>query len=178
MAFWVFLGVLLPLLTGWAAEKKPPLMGKTGKGEKPLFDQPIRITSQQLEADNKNQVIIITGSVVARQGDLIIHSDAAQVYYEKKEEGNEVREIVATGNVKIQQGDRVATGQRAVFITSEQKIILTGHPRVWQGKDMVSGEKIMVLLAEDKSFVEGGPDRRVEVIFYPKGEGGASKGKP
>lgn len=159
---------------GDAAERKPLNLGGGGKGGS---DQPLRITSEQLEADNKNQLITFTGKVVAKQGEMTIYADVAQVYYEKKQEGNEIREIVATGNVKIHEGERVATGQKAVFQNAEQKITLTGQPKVWQGKDMVSGEKIIVLLEEDKSFVESGPDRRVEVIMYPKGEG-APKGKP
>lgn len=169
---------LPPLLPGWAAEKKPFLLGKAGKGESPSPSQPLRVTSNQLEADNKNQVITFTGKVVARQGEITIHADMAKVFYEKREEGNEVREIVATGNVKILQGDRVATGQKAVLYNEEQKIVLTGQPRVWQGKDMVSGDKITVLLEEDRSLVESGPDRRVEVILYPRGEGGGKKEKP
>jgi lipopolysaccharide export system protein LptA len=174
----VFFCLQAPILPGWAAEKKPTPLGKTSQEGGALSSQPLRITSQQLEADNKKQVIIFTGNIIARQGDLVIHADAARVYYEKKEEGNEVREIVATGNVKVHQGDRIATGQKAQFLNREQKIILTGEPRVWQGKDMVSGEKITVLLEEDKSLVESGPDRRVEVILYPKGEAGKAKGKP
>jgi lipopolysaccharide export system protein LptA len=177
-AMGVFFWLLPPLLSGWAAEKKPTLLGKSAQEGVVSSAQPLRITSQQLEADNKNQVIIFTGNIIARQGDLVIHADVARVYYEKREEGNEVREIVATGNVKIHQGDRVATGQRAQFLNGEQKIVLTGQPRVWQGKDMVSGEKITVLLEEDKSLVESGPDRRVEVILYPKGEASKAKGKP
>jgi lipopolysaccharide export system protein LptA len=174
----VSLWFLPPLLSGWAAEKKPSLLGKVGKGESPSSGQPLRVTSHQLEADNKNLVITFTGKVVARQADMTIHADEAKVFYEKKEEGNDVREIVATGNVKILQGERVATGQKAVFYNGEQKIVLTGQPRVWQGKDMVSGDKITVLIEEDKSLVGSGPDRRVEVILYPRGEGGAKKEKP
>jgi lipopolysaccharide export system protein LptA len=173
-----FLLWLLPLLIpGWAAEKKSLLSGRAGKGGASSA-QPLRITSHQLEADHKNQVITFRGNVIARQGDVTIHADTARVFYEKKEEGNDVREIVAEGNVKIHQEDRVATGQKAIFFNREQKIILTGEPRVWQGKDMVSGEKITVLLEEDKSLVESGPDRRVEVILYPRGEGGVKKGRP
>jgi lipopolysaccharide export system protein LptA len=163
---------------GWAAEKKSDFLGKTGEAGGRGSNQPLRITSQQLEADHKNSVIIFSGNVVAKQGKMTIYADVARVYYEKKEEGNEIREIVATGNVKIQEVDRLATAQKAVFTNSEQKIVLTGHPKVWQGKDMVSGEKIIVLLEEDKSFVESGPDQRVEVFFYPKGEPPAGKGKP
>jgi len=162
----------------WGAEKKPIFLGKAEKGEGLSSGQPLRVTSQHLEADHKKQVIIFRGNVVAKQGEMTIYADLAQIYYDKKEEGNEVREIVALGNVKIRQGDRVATGQKGVFLNGEQKIILTGNPRVWQGKDMVSGERITFLLEEDKSIVEGAPDRRVEVIIYPKGEGSSKKGKP
>jgi len=166
----ILLALILPAIeASWGIEKNPSFPGQTQKGENPGSEHPLRITSQQLEADNKNMVIIFRGSVVARQGDMTIYADVTQVYYEKREEGNEVREIVATGNVKIQEGDRLATGQRAVFINAEQKIILTGQPKIWQGKDMVSGEKIIVLLREDKSFIESGPGQRVEVVFYPKG---------
>jgi lipopolysaccharide export system protein LptA len=160
------------------AEKKPFLFGKGDQRGRGGVGQPLRITSQQLEADNKNRVIIFTGNVVAKQGEMTIYADVTQVYYEQKEEGNEVREIVATGNVKIQEGDRLATGQKVVFTNSDQKIVLTGQPKLWQGKDMVSGEKITVLLEEDKSFVESGPDRKVEVILYPKGEPRAGREKP
>ena len=153
---------------GWAVEKKPALLGQSEKKSSMRSNEPLRITSQQLEADNKNMVITFTGKVVARQGEMTIYADGAQVFYEKKEEGNEVREIIATGNVKIQDGERLATGQKAVFTNGDQKIVLTGQPKVWQGKDMISGDKIIVLLDEDKSFVESSPERRVEVILYPK----------
>ena len=162
----------------WAAEKKPGFLGKAGEAGGRSADQPLRVTSQQLEADNKNSIVIFSGNVVAKQGKVTIYADSARVYYEKKEEGNEIREIVATGNVKIQEADRLATSQNAVFTNADQKIVLTGQPKVWQGKDMVSGEKITILLEEDKSFVESGPERRVEVIFYPKEEQRPEKRKP
>jgi len=173
-------GVLFFLAAGiaWGADKKPLDLGKIGGAEGRGFDQPLRITAQELEADNKNRVITFKGKVEARQGGLTIRADTAQVFYEKKEEGNDIREVVATGNVKVQEGDRLATAQKAVFLNREQKITLTGQPKVWQGKDMVSGDRIIVLLGEEKSFVESGPDRRVEVILHPKGEGRPGKGAP
>ena len=169
--------VFLPWASSWGAEKKSIFLEKTGKGDSRRSDQPLRISSQALEADNKNMVILFTGNVVAKQGELTIHADKAQVVYEKKEGGNEIREIVASGNVKIYEGDRLATGGKAVLNNREQKIILTEQPKVWQGKDMVSGERITVFLNEDKSIVEGGPDRRVEVILYPKSESVPGEGK-
>ncbi len=166
----IFLAFFLPRTCGWGAEKNLIFPGEIGKGESRRSDQPLRISSQVLEADNKNMVITFRGKVLAKQGDLAMHADVARVYYERKGEGTEIREIVASGNVKIYEGDRLATGNKAVLNHREQKIVLTEQPKVWQGKDMVSGEKITILLREDKSIVEGGPDRRVEVILYPKNE--------
>jgi lipopolysaccharide export system protein LptA len=173
----VLLAVFFPWASGGGAEKKSIFIEKAGKGPGLRSDQPLRITSQALEADNKNMVILFTGNVVAKQGDLTIHADKVQVYYEKQEGGNEIREIVALGNVKIYEGDRLATGNKAVLDNREQKIVLTEQPKVWQGKDMVSGEKITVFLNEDRSIVEGGPERKVEVTLYPKSESPAGEGK-
>ncbi len=178
-----FLSLLFGVLfltagAGWGGEKNL-LSSEKSKGiEGRRFTQPLRITSQQLEADNKNRVITFRGKVEAKQGEMTLTADVAQVFYEKKEDGNEIREIVATGNVKMHEGERLATGQKAVFVNAEQKIILTGEPRIWQGKDMVSGERIVILLEEEKSLVESGPDRRVEVILHPKEEGRPGKGTP
>jgi len=166
----------LPRTSG-GAEKKSFFPGEIRKGESQRSDQPLRVTSQVLEADNKNMVILFKGNVLAKQGDLTIQADMARVLYEKKEGGTEIREIIASGNVKIYEGDRLATGNKAVLNNREQKIVLTEQPKVWQGKDMVSGEKITVFLNEDKSIVEGGPDRRVEVILYPKNETLPGEGK-
>jgi lipopolysaccharide export system protein LptA len=162
--------ILIFLCPAAGGAEKKSLFGSAGKSDGRRAEQPLRITSQQLEADNKNQVIIFKGKVVARQAEVTLYADVAHVYYERKEEGNEIREIVATGNVKMQQEDRLATGQKAVFTNADQKIVLTGDPKVWQGKDMVSGEKIIVLLDEDKSYVESGPEQKVEVVLYPKGD--------
>ncbi len=159
------------------AEKRSIFPGEIGKSDSSRSDQPLRVTSQVLEADNKNMVILFKGNVLAKQGDLTIQADVARVQYEKKDGGTEIREIVASGNVKIYEGDRLATGNKAVLNNREQKIVLTEQPKVWQGKDMVSGEKITVFLNEEKSIVEGGPDRRVEVILYPKNETLPGEGK-
>ena len=159
-------------------EKLPLQWGKTNQGDRRLGDQPLRITSDQLEADHKEGLITFTGNVIARRGEMTIYARQATVRYEKKPEGNEVREIVATGDVKIHQEDRVATAQKAVFFNEEQKIVLTGQPKVWQGKDMVSGERITFFLADDKSLVEGGAGKRVEVILFPKETQGRREGKP
>ncbi len=177
--FFSFLFILFIIVEVSESEEKGTILPeKVGKKEIEAAEQPLRVNAQTLELDNKKQIITFKGNVIARQGEMTIQADTARVYFDKKAEGHEIKEIVAIGNVKISQGNRLATSERAVFYNQEQKIILTGQPKVWQGKDMLSGEKITVLLKEDKSFVESGPERRVEVIFYPKGAQLEGKEKP
>lgn len=66
----VVVGAVFLLAAGiaWGSEKKPLSLGKTAGGEGRGFDQPMRITAQELEADNKNRVITFRGKVEARQG--------------------------------------------------------------------------------------------------------------
>jgi len=136
---------------------------------------PINITSDQLEVHANDNVIIFTGSVMARQGDISIYSDHMSVYYRETEnEGfsrknqSQVDKIVAEGHVKIVKEGWIAIAQRAIFFSKDQKVELTGNPRVWQGKNLVKGDRITLDFRENKSTVERGKDKRVEATIYPE----------
>ncbi len=124
-------------------------------------DRPIKITSDNLEADNKRNEVIFKGNVVAKQGDMVIFSDKMRVKYETK---GGIRRIEALGNVKMKQEDRIATGKKIVFYNAEQKIVMTGSPRIWQDDNLISCDKVTVLLKEDKILFEG----NVDSTLYPE----------
>lgn len=135
-------------------------------------DQPINITADRLEADNRLGTVNFLGTVVAKREDMVIFSDRITAFY--AQEGR-MQKIIARGNVKINQTDRMATCQEALYDQPTQKIILTGKPKVWQGNNIVSGEKIIILLNEDKIIIEKGKEDRVTATIYPveKGSPGA-----
>ena len=124
-------------------------------------DRPIKITSDNLEADNKRNEVIFKGNVAAKQGDMVIFSDKMRVKYETK---GGIRRIEALGNVKMKQEDRIATGKKIVFYNAEQKIVMTGSPRIWQDDNLISCDKVTVLLKEDKILFEG----KVDSTLYPE----------
>ena len=68
---------------GWGEEKKLFSLGKVGKGDS-RSDQPLHITSQQLEVDNKKSVIIFSGKVVAKQGEMIIYAESPKSIMNEK----------------------------------------------------------------------------------------------
>jgi lipopolysaccharide export system protein LptA len=173
----IWSGLFLP---GWSI----------GKEKDPLeSSRPIVVTSDTLEADNKNKMATFMGTVVARQEQsgkepIIIYCDKMVVYYteeagkkpasaqagraEKKPlaEQNRVEKIVATGQVKIIQGKDVATGESAVYHNAEQRIVLTGNPKVWQGKNLVKGEEITVWIKENRSLVTSKGSNRVQAVIH------------
>ncbi len=123
--------------------------------------KPVKITSESLEADNKQSTVTFKGNVVAKQGDMVIVADTMTVDYEQ--EGG-IKTVQASGNVKMSQADRVATGTRIIFYNPEQKIVMTGNPKIWQGDNLISCDKITVLLEQDKIFFEG----KVDSTIFPK----------
>lgn len=151
--------------------------------------RPIVVTSDTLEADNKNKLATFSGNVVAKQEQqgkdpIIIYCDRMLIYYtedsEKKPspaQGNrsdkkaltqqsKVDKIVATGQVKIIQGKDVATGELATFYNADQRIVLSGNPKVWQGKNLVKGEEITVWIKENRSLVTSKGSNRVQAVIH------------
>ncbi|MFH0812611.1 MAG: lipopolysaccharide transport periplasmic protein LptA [Pseudomonadota bacterium] len=141
---------------------------KSSTSEKPFSSsQPINITSDRMEADNRNRTVNFLGNVVAKREDMVIFSDRLLTFYNKE---GKIDKIIAQGNVKINQNDRMATCVEATFFQPSQKIVLTGKPKVWQGNNIITGEKITILLIEDKMDIEGGKQNRVNATIYPMGK--------
>jgi lipopolysaccharide export system protein LptA len=128
------------------------------------FNQPVNIQSDSMEYDNKKNLALFRGHVMARQGDFTVFSDTMRVLY--SDEGG-LKQLSAIGNVKIIQGNRIATGQKIILYNDQQKIVATGNPRVWEGDNVICGKTITVYLEEDRYVVEGGMENRASASIYP-----------
>ena len=124
----------------------------------------ISINADSMEYDNRSNMAIFKGNVVARQDDIVMFANAMHVYYS---EGGGLSRVDAQGNVRVVQGDRIATGSSIVFNNATQTIVATGDPRVWQGDNVVHGKKITVYLKEERTVVEGEPNSRASATIYP-----------
>jgi lipopolysaccharide export system protein LptA len=145
-------------------------------------DNPIHITSDKLEVDQKGGTILFEGHVVAQQENLTITGKKLTVFAVKnKVKGNKtdadksgvidrVDRIEVDGEVKITQGEKVATCDKATHYRQDQKIVLSGNPQVSQGKDVLRGRLITLYLQEERSVVEGGAEAPVQATIYPDGK--------
>lgn len=171
-------------------------LGAIGSGGK--NKEPITITSDRLEYDYKNDIVVYRGDVLAVQGAVKVKSDRLTVTLEKETgpavagprpeaatphtpepggRGSRVHEVVAVGNVRIDQGTKWATGGKAVFDQGQRTLVLTETPVMHDGPNEVAGDRVIVFLDEDRSLVEGGR-KRVKAVLYPGKDGGLAPSKP
>jgi len=176
--------LLFSLLSAEAQDKK----GKAkGASKKPKAEggfgltssrSPIEITSDALEANQKENVVTFSGNVIAKQEEMTIHTNKLVVSYDP--ETKKISEIQALGNVKVVMGDRRATGQKAVFYQNENKLILEGDAVIREGDNVIRGERVIYYMDEERSVVEPSKGGRVTTTISPpkkdeKAEGGKQK---
>ena len=127
---------------------------------------PIDITSDSVEADQKQNAVTFRGNVVAKQEDTTLYANTLIIYYDPNTKG--LKEIMAIGNVKLVQLERRATSQKATFQQEENKVVLDGEAVVREGENVIRGERIIFYVDEEKSVVEGGKGSRVNTRITPR----------
>lgn len=129
-------------------------------------DQPIEITSRQLEADGVLRKVRFSGEVVAKHGDVMLYAPELVLVYDKERKGIESME--AFSGLRVVQGARTAQGDRGVFFAKEEKIVLTGSARVTKGESYLEGDEIIFFLNGEKSICKSREGGQVKAVFYPK----------
>lgn len=114
--------------------------------------QPIVITSQSLIADNRENIAIFEGSVVAKTDNLTIYSDKMTIYSDK--DGTNVKKLYATGNVKVHTNETVLFADEALYFSDEDKIIFSGNPKAVQKGNVITGSEIIFYLEDERAIVQ------------------------
>jgi len=127
---------------------------------------PIFITADWMEVDQKQNTITYKGRVVTVQAEMTMRSETLTAYYDP--EMKQMKQIIAEGKVNATQGNRVATGEKAVFDDKAKTVTLTGSPVMRQGNSQVSGIKVIYFVEQDKSIVEGDGKIRVQATIFPE----------
>jgi lipopolysaccharide export system protein LptA len=154
-----------------AGAANSPANGKNdGKKSSSSFEfnkeDPIYITADWMEVDQKKNSITYKGRVVAIQNDMTMRSETLTAYYDP--EMKRMKQIVAQGKVNAVQGNRVATGEKAVFDDQAKTVTLTGNPVLRQGNSQVRGAKIVYFIEQDKATAESDGKARVEATVFPE----------
>lgn len=167
----ILFSLFLFLITGEAQEKKG-VRKSEGKGLKAergfgltASDKPIDITSDTVEANQKQNMVTFKGNVVAKQEEITLYANTLVITYDPNT--RKLKEIMAIGNVKIVQLDRRASGQKATFHQDGNKLVLDGEAVLREGENVIRGERVIYFIDEGRSVVEGGKGSRVSTTITP-----------
>ncbi len=135
---------------------------------------PIYITSDWMEVDQKKNTITYKGRVVAVQAEMTMRSETLTAHIDPATK--QMKQIVAEGKVTATQGDKAAMGDKAVFDDSKKTVTLTGNPVMRQGNSQVSGSKVIYYVEQDRAVAEGDGKIRVQATIFPQDLGKKEKG--
>lgn len=132
--------------------------------------EPVKISADSLELDQKSQTTTYSGNVLLTQGKMKLTADALKVSVSNGKLG----EIESQGNPTIFQtvlddGTTVRGEARTiVFDSAAGRLTLTGNGRLSQGGNMIENDYIAYVL-KTGALKAGGKHskKRVEVIFQP-----------
>ena len=158
------------LAAGSAAAQAPAAATRPAAGKKAEErSQPVTVDADKMERFGKENLVVFTGNVVARQDGSVQYADRMEVYLD--ESGDRILRTVSTGNVKIVTKDcRFGTAQRAEYFEPQKLARLIGNARVWQEDNVVTGDTIDFYVSEDRAVVQAGKQGRVKAQFFPKDE--------
>lgn len=128
--------------------------------------EPIYITSDWMEVDQKKNTITYKGRVVTIQSEMTMRSETLTAVYDP--EMKQMKQIIAEGKVNAVQGNRVATGDKAIFDEKAKTVTLTGSPVMRQGNSQVTGSRIIYYIDQDRAVAEGKDQVRVQVTIFPE----------
>ena len=128
--------------------------------------EPIYITSDWMEVDQKKNTITYKGRVVTIQSEMTMRSETLIAVYDP--EMKQIRQIIAEGKVNAVQGKRMATGDKAIFDEKAKTVTLTGNPVMRQGNSQVTGSRIIYYIDQDRAVAEGKDSVRVQVTIFPE----------
>ena len=144
--------------------------------DKPVFfgdsKDPVDITADKLDFNQKKRVAVFRGNVIARQAETTLEADELRVVFSSGSE-QELKEIIATGKkVSVKLKDKKAVCRKMHYFAEGRKIVLTGNPSIDDGKNVISGEEIIFFIDEERSVVKSGQKRRVKTTIFPGQRGG------
>jgi lipopolysaccharide transport protein LptA len=143
----------------------------------------LRVKARTLDGDNKKRVATWSGDVKLTKDKMTIDCAKMELYWKKAEEKansqtpqGSIDRIVLTGDIKISQpkdessDEILATAEKAVYYTDDEKVVLTGTPVLKRGDDIMEGLSITLYLDEDglsNFYVE---EPKADLHFNKKGK--------
>lgn len=171
-------------------KEQPSLL--SGQAPSPGSQDPVRITSDKMIYNQKDNAVIFLGNVHGTQKDMAIWAAKVTAYFSDKNKqtdlkgqkdkndgaekgpgnfGDTIERIVAEGSVRLVVGKNEGACSTLIYYVADGILRMEGNPILREGQSTVRGDVIKFYIQENRSEVLSGAQRRVEAIFYsPKGD--------
>ncbi len=163
---------------------------------------PVSIEASKLDYFDKEQRLVYTGDVRAKQGESTLKGSVLTIFLTKdpaksgdaaksedtspldtKQAGTSVRRMEVAGPVTVVSKEEVGTGDSGVYDKAENRITLSGNVTLSQGTNVIKGDTLVYDMTSGRAQVSSGRTQlRVTSVFTPGSGGpgglGASPRKP
>lgn len=115
---------------------------------------PVDFDAGRLEVQDRENRVILSGSVIVSQAGLTVQSSRMVVNYD--DSGKlDVTRITATGGVVVTRGSDRAAGDTAVYDLGSRVITMAGNVRLNRGGDSLSGGRLVINLDSGVASIDG-----------------------
>ncbi len=135
---------------------------------------PVSINAGKLDYLSKEQKLIYSGGVLARQGKSTLKASSLTIFLTQAPggngasvgpapTGNSVQRMEADGPVTVTSGQEVGTGAHATYEKAANRVVVTGHVTLTQGPNVTRGDVLTYNLTSGQAVVSG----HVQSLFTP-----------
>lgn len=115
---------------------------------------PVDFDAGRLEVQDRENRVILSGSVIVSQAGLTVRSDRMVVNYDDSG-ALDVTRITATGGVVVTRGSDRASGGTAVYDLNSRIITMAGNVQLSRGGDRLSGGRLVINLDSGVASIDG-----------------------
>ncbi|MXP26352.1 OstA family protein [Altererythrobacter indicus] len=115
---------------------------------------PVNFSADRIELQDRQERVVLSGSVIINQGDLRLTAARTTVAY-KNTGTTQIQRIDATGGVVVTRANERASGSAGVYDFNKRIITLTGNVALKRGSDTLNGGRLVIDLNTGLSSVDG-----------------------
>ena len=128
---------------------------------------PVDVGADRVEVQDRADRAILSGNVVATQGNMAMNSARLTVLYSNSggSAGTEIRRLEASGGVTLRTPTETARSQFAIYDVPRRIITMIGGVQLNQGANRVQGGRLVLDLDTHRAVMDGGGGGRVTGRF-------------
>lgn len=121
---------------------------------------PIDVSAARIEVQDRADRAILSGNVVATQGDMRLTSASLVVLYSNNQGssggGVQIRRLEASGGVTITQPGQTARGQFAIYDVDRKIVTMVGNVSLVRNDARVQGGRLVLEMDTGRAVLDGG----------------------